>query len=111
MRWVAVLAVSLAVPGCGNGDGGGTGRVPGPATADLDLGRRVYQANCAACHGASGQGGIGPQLGDGAVVEQYPDPLAHRSVVVEGRGGMPAWGSQLTEEEIDAVVAYEREGL
>ena len=60
---------------------------------------------------AAGEGGFGPELAAGAVVERYPEFDDHRAVVVSGRDAMPAWGDTLTDEEIDAVVRYERERL
>ena len=38
----------------------------------------------------------------------YPDPADQVAVVTNGRGGMPAFGDKLTEEEIAAVVEYTR---
>jgi len=36
---------------------------PGNAKAgDLDHGKQVFTQNCASCHGAAGQGGVGPSL-------------------------------------------------
>ncbi|TSA86693.1 cytochrome c [Deinococcus detaillensis] len=32
------------------------------ASADLKQGQSIYQTNCAACHGAKAQGGLGPKL-------------------------------------------------
>lgn len=108
-----VLMGVVVVAGCGGEDDPGTA-TQRPATTiagDLQLGERVFARNCASCHGGGGDGGMGPKLADGRVVERYPDPREHREVVVEGRGAMPAWGDRLTDEEIDAVVRYEREGL
>lgn len=108
-----VLMGVVVVAGCGGEDDPGTA-TERPATTiagDLQLGERVFARNCASCHGRGGDGGMGPKLADGRVVERYPDPRDHREVVVEGRGAMPAWGDRLTDEEIDAVVRYEREGL
>ncbi len=75
------------------------------------LGETVFARNCASCHGATGDGGIGPQLSDGQVVANYPDSADQRAVVVAGRGVMPAFVSVLTPEEVDAVVEYTRSGL
>jgi mono/diheme cytochrome c family protein len=79
--------------------------------AELVTGERVYQENCARCHGKAGGGGAGPKLADGRVVDDFPDPEAQAVVIREGRGSMPAWNAKLTEEEIAAVVRYTREVL
>ncbi len=71
-------------------------------------GAAVYVAECAACHGADGGGGVGPPLSGGAVVAAFPDAADQTVVVVEGQGGMPSFGDRLSEEEIAAVVEYTR---
>ena len=71
-------------------------------------GATVFDDNCATCHGGDGSGGIGPRLAGGRVVAQFPDPADQIAVVTHGRGGMPAFGDQLSEEEIAAVVEYTR---
>lgn len=111
---IVMLLVAGFVSSCGGGGDGGasSGNAPATAAADqLELGKKVYATNCARCHGRNGGGSVGPKLDDGRVVERYPDAADHRQVVVDGRGGMPAWGDKLSDEEIDAVVRYEREGL
>ena len=71
-------------------------------------GAAVFADNCAACHGGDGSGGIGPRLAGGRVVTVYPDPADQIAVVTTGRGGMPAFGDKLTDDEIAAVVDYTR---
>jgi mono/diheme cytochrome c family protein len=71
-------------------------------------GAEIYGNSCAGCHGGDGSGGLGPRLAGGRVVANFPDPAAQVIVVTEGRRGMPAFGSRLTPEEIDAVVEYTR---
>ena len=112
-RGVVVLATMLVIVITACGGEGGPARRSSATTivGDLELGERVFARNCATCHGREGGGGIGPKLADGRVVERYPDPRQHRAVVVDGRGVMPAFGNKLSEEEIDAVVRYERETL
>ncbi len=101
----------------------------GPAT-----GEEIFQtAGCVNCHGAQGQGGVGPPLAGGEVAKTFPNEEDHVKFVSEGSskikgqpygdpareggqhtaasGGMPAFAGQLTEEEITLVVQYEREGL
>lgn len=101
-----VVAVVLVLAGCGSG-----GDAEVIADPELSLGRDVYGRQCASCHGQSGGGGIGPALGDGRVVEAFPNVADHRAVVVEGRGAMPSFGDRMTDEEMDAVVRYTRELL
>lgn len=97
-------------------------------------GQHIYETNCASCHGAAGQGGSGRPLRD-AVTLTFPDIADHIAFVADGSpaegtpygdpgavggqhiarsqgfGTMPAWRDVLTEEEILAVVRYEREVL
>jgi mono/diheme cytochrome c family protein len=100
---------------------------------EVVTGQTVYANNCASCHGSNGQGGAGPKLSGGESNLTFPDEAAHVEWVANGStafrgrpygdparpggqrgpatGGMPAFGSRLSQEEIDLVVAYEREEL
>lgn len=76
----------------------------------LAKGEEVYNAACIACHQANGQGvpGAFPALAGGAVAT---GPLAaHLDIVLHGKAGtaMQAFGPQLNDLEIAAVVTYER---
>ncbi len=74
----------------------------------LVLGQDVYGRRCAGCHGGNGQGSVGPRLGGGAAEANFPDPADQAAVIVNGRGGMPGF-SNLSDEEVDAVVVYTRQ--
>jgi mono/diheme cytochrome c family protein len=75
-----------------------------PATA--------FAQRCAMCHGADGQGAVGPQLNHGAGVRKYPNIEDEIAVVTHGRGGMPSFASQgMTAAQIRAVVEYTRDHL
>ena len=55
--------------------------------------RQLFQSNCAACHGAQGQGHIGPNLTDtfwlhGGKPAAHPQSPSPRAVAAKG---MPAW--------------------
>ena len=73
-------------------------------------GEKVYQANCAACHQANGMGlpGAFPAI-NGSKVATGPI-AAHIDVVLNGRPGtaMAAFGGQLSDADIAAVVTYQR---
>ncbi|NVJ02174.1 c-type cytochrome [Myxococcus sp. AM009] len=75
--------------------------------ASLESGKQVFQANCAACHGAQGQGLIGPNLTD-AYWMHGGGPMAIHKVVADGvvAKGMPAWERTLGAERVKAVTAY-----
>nr|BAG82759.1 cytochrome c oxidase, subunit II [uncultured bacterium] len=92
----------------------------------LALGEALYSQNCAACHGEDGAGsGVFASSGEmttgaerGHEVEpptDFTDPalLAASNALLQGkvlRGGMgtgmPAWGSALTDEQIQALLDY-----
>jgi mono/diheme cytochrome c family protein len=84
-------------------DGGG-----GAGAAGSGPGAELYAANCARCHGSDGGGGIGPQLSDGQVADEFPDVADEIDVVTDGEGSMPAFGDRLSPTEIDDVVEYTR---
>lgn len=71
-------------------------------------GQQVYNANCAACHQASGEGipGAFPALvAAPSVVGPQADQIA---ILLNGKGaGMPAW-KQLSDVEIASVITYTR---
>lgn len=73
-------------------------------------GEQVYQTNCASCHQASGEGlpPMFPALKGSPVATGEAD--GHIGIVVKGKQGtaMPAFGPQLSEVDIAAVVTYER---
>ena len=75
-------------------------------------GERVYTANCAACHLASGKGvpGAFPAL-DGSKVVTGPK-AAQIALVLNGKPGtaMPPW-TQLSDADLAAVITYTRNGL
>ena len=84
-------------------------------------GAKLYQQNCAACHGQQAQGQAGwRQKG---VNGKYPPPplngtghtwhhpmAALKETIKQGTikrgGGMPAWGGKLSDQEIERIIAW-----
>ncbi|MEN2981774.1 MAG: tetratricopeptide repeat protein [Thermus sp.] len=64
-------------------------------------GPSVYQARCALCHGAQGEGGVGPRLKGNPILKS---PEAVREIVLKGRGQMPP--VPLGEEELKTLLDY-----
>jgi cytochrome c oxidase subunit 2 len=76
--------------------------------ADLSArGEKVYAANCAACHQASGKGAGPIKALDGSPTVLDADKTKGIHIVLNGlnNGAMPAW-RQLSDTEIAAVVTY-----
>lgn len=74
------------------------------ATAeDLAQSRELFAANCAACHGPTGTGLVGPSLVD---VNERLGREEVASIIAQGRveQGMPAWGGVLSDDEIRGLV-------
>src|SRR5262249_54844435 len=106
---VLPLVLGLLVGGtaCAGAKSAAPSEVPAPFDA-----RAEFQSLCASCHGARGQGAVGPQLDRGAVVRRYPD-VADEMAVLERRGArMPNFAAMgLTRGEIRAIVDYTRNDL
>lgn len=91
-----LLAVSLLVS---------FGATAAPAATD---GAKLFERNCAACHGENGTGGIGVPLALPSFQASISDEYLHKTIRL-GRPGrvMPSF-SQLDDAEIDAIVRYIR---
>ncbi len=99
MRRVAAVVVSaLLVTGC-------AARTPLAPDAS---GEEIYQAICAACHGADLRGEIGPPLGPGSDAAAMTDEF-YRVTITRGLGRMPSYGGTLSDEQVDRVIRYLRE--
>ncbi len=125
--WVMPLFAALPVFGFFYAQGYQPRPVEGP-TDPLVLGAELYRSSgCSGCHGGAGGGGVGPKLSEGEVVLSFPDEKDHIAWIKSGSapkvgqaynargrvaaGGMPGFAGQLSDEEIEAVVMYEREKL
>jgi mono/diheme cytochrome c family protein len=99
----------------------------------LQDGANVYRSACSSCHGASGEGGVGPRLSGSQAVLTFPNVQDHIAWVQTGsqtkqgqkygdpnrtggqhvatKGDMPGFAGSLTSQQIQDVVQYERESL
>jgi len=84
----------------------GVSLLAGPALAQD--GATLFSQSCAACHQPQGQGipGAFPALVNNTFVQGDPHQVAH--VILNGRGGMPKFSGDLTDDQIAAVATYVR---
>jgi cytochrome c oxidase subunit II len=76
--------------------------------ADLvGRGEKIYAANCAACHQASGKGAGPIKPLDGSPVVLDADKIREITTVLQGvnNGAMPSW-KQLSDTELAAVITF-----
>ncbi len=93
-------------------------------------GQQLFEGFCARCHtqgfsygepGVPGGGAYGPSLAGGATLRQFPNIATHVEWVTDtaafgkaygtrgiSKGAMPFFGNELTAEQIQAIVDYER---
>ena len=122
---VAVLAATVYLTSVGKDDGFID---PSADQGRITLGKTVYAANCAACHGANlqGQANWRERLANGRLPAPPHDKTGHtwhhpdrllidmvKNGLVPGRtappgyeSDMPAYAGILSDEEIVAVIAY-----
>lgn len=87
----------------------------------LEVGQKLFAQNCAPCHGEFGEGGPNPARPSNTIVPistaeflKTRDDTTLRAIISQGQptSGMSPFGAanggQLSEEELDAVVAYIR---
>jgi mono/diheme cytochrome c family protein len=120
--WFAVLvlvgALALVAAGCGGDDNSSGAEETAPATTattgaettggetgDAANGKTVFAtAGCGGCHtfeAAGSSGSVGPNLDDAS-----PSFDAVVTQVTNGGGAMPAFGDELSEQEIRDVAAF-----
>ncbi len=80
-----------------------------PLTDDqaLMLGKTIYETNCVACHGALGEGGVGPNLTD----EYWLHGGGIQNIFKTIKYGVPekgmiSWKSQLRASDMQRVASY-----
>jgi len=128
-RLAMFLMLATLLSACGSGEQDTAQKSP-PITADLrrssdvatvQKGFRLYQENCATCHGSEGQGA--PNWQQVGADGKYPPPplngtghawhhpqaalvrtIKHGTVAIGGK--MPALGEKLDDEEIAAVITW-----
>lgn len=109
-RLLAMVGAMLVVAaGCSAGASPDVTKLRDPAS--IAAGSALFQANCAACHGADLGGGRSPGggLAPSLAAKVGPSDVVLIETVKRGRGfAMPAFDTQLTDGEIVSIIDYVR---
>ncbi len=108
---VATMGLSLAYAQTGQGDAAVLGgpeaaAAAAPAAGDIAKGKEAFGTwGCSACHVLADAGATGPV---GPSLDGDPNLTAEliTSRIRDGQGPMPAFGGQMTDQEIADVTAY-----
>jgi putative heme-binding domain-containing protein len=80
---------------------------PFATASDQAAGAKIFRAHCAPCHGAGGQGGLGPNLATGTFFHGGTDADLYRTIT-EGIAGTAMPGTFFDGTQIWQIVAYLR---
>jgi len=103
----SVVAGSLLALRLVTGQGVESGPQPKTTPEDLVEGQRVFETQCAYCHGPKGEGGLGPVLALPRL-SHAPDDQALFRVIRDGIPGTRMPASALTPGQIWKLTAYVR---
>ncbi|MCC3159160.1 c-type cytochrome [Hymenobacter sp. 15J16-1T3B] len=104
---MAEAALMAAKMGANDDPNKPTDYKPLTAAADVDAGKTIFAQNCAACHGQSAEGKVGPNLTDeywlhGGEVNKVYHTVKYG---VQGKG-MVAWKGKLSSKQMLQVASY-----
>lgn len=128
MKKLIFVSMGLLLGACDGNNESNTGTQSGAVKverhqdfAQIQRGGRIYQQNCAQCHGTQGEGdpnwrqrdtqGMFPPPPLNGTAHTWHHPMAVLKHVItngspQGKGRMPAWGGKLSEQEIEDVIAW-----
>lgn len=126
MKKSMLIVLGLLLAACGESGGNSASVSESGSSRQVDFaqvsqGARLYQQNCAECHGASGQGDVNWRQRDADGM--FPPPPLNgtghtwhhpKEVLLDvihngsprGMGKMPAWRDKLSDDEIEAIIAW-----
>lgn len=126
--WAWLLAALLSACQSEDRQPGALAQMPAPAKLERNLdiaamarGGRLYQENCAQCHGKQAEGAPNwrqldpdgmyppPPLNGSGHAWHHPKPMLHyviKNGSPGGKGKMPAWREKLSDAQIDDIITW-----
>ncbi|MBK7122458.1 MAG: cytochrome c [Chitinophagaceae bacterium] len=81
--------------------------VPMADAAGIEAGRRLFEANCIACHLKDGGGSVGPNLTDNYWIHKGSINDIYNTIKIGYPDkGMQSWSGQFTPKEISFLASY-----
>jgi len=108
LPWAAVGLLLIVSIGCSRQPTGGTTASrpasSAAATADLASGKKIFDSNCARCHGQQGQ-----LIPDWKSKARKMSDTQIKDQIRNGGGGMPPFKDKLSSVQVDQVAAYAKQ--
>lgn len=68
---------------------------------NISTGQKIYEKNCASCHGNEAQGKIGPRLRARLIPKD-----SFFTVIAQGRNSMPGFGETLNRDQLESLWSF-----
>ena len=101
MKQIKIMTLFLVVLAAACSSGGSSASGPKDAVAAKAL---YVEQKCAACHGANGEGGIGPGFKTAKPMSHSVEDLAKQ--ITNGGNGMTSFKDTLSQDQITELAKY-----
>ncbi len=78
--------------------------IANPSPGDVEQGKQTFETRCSTCHGLDGGGAMGPNIQ--GIPMRLGAPAITGTIKNGMSGGMPAFAGQITDAQIQQVIAY-----
>jgi putative heme-binding domain-containing protein len=98
--WIAAIVLAVCAATAAAQD------VPtaNPLPANVEQGKQTFEQRCSTCHGLDGGGAMGPNIQ--GIPMRMGAPVVASTIKNGMSGGMPPFAGQLTDAQIQQVIAY-----
>ena len=101
---VAMAVITAHVVSAAIDQAAGSGKPTVPADGKAAAGYRLFDHNCAHCHGDDARGDEGPSLYDLRKSDERLQKIIKNGI----KGEMPSFSKKFTDDDVQALIAYLR---